>query len=451
MKLPNVNYALVVVKWSLALVVVALFLGAAYLIHQRTVTQLAGEAAKAPRTIAPGRIKLGAALAKQHIKVAEAKDVEWVPRVPVYGRVVSNPGATSEIRAAFAGRLRGGDGGKWPAIASHVKAGDLLGQLEVRGPQDRLDLESKLTEAKHNIEGAKKVLSIVQDRVKRFESVSSSFARGDYDAALVAAAEAETKLAASEAAAKLWHDAVTALDRGGDLKHITWTVPVTAPADGEITELVGRPDMFIESGGLVAKVVDFRKALVRVDVPLSLLTSPPPKSLRLQVLPPIPPGLSGPTNRPEPPEYESGTAAELIGAAGQIDPSLQATGYLYKVDEAVTAHPHLRGKGGGDSGDAPANPWRPGLFVKAHLDVNAAKPIAAFAVPKSALLFHQGRALVYRQLGKSPGVYQRVEVAVLGRDDNRWIVNGDLVEGDLVVIEGALLLLSEEFRADVDD
>jgi hypothetical protein len=75
----------------------------------------------------------------------------------------------------------------------------------------------------------------------------------------------------------------------------------------------------------------------------------------------------------------------------------------------------------------------------------------AFAVPKSALLFHQGRALIYRQLGNSPGVYQRVEVTVLGRDGNSWMVTGDLVDGDPVVSEGALILLSEEFRADVDD
>src|SRR5262249_15610979 len=144
-----------------------------------------GEAAKPPRTIAPGRIKFGEEQAKLRIKTTEAKDVQWVPRVPVYGRVVPNHGATVEVRAAFAGRLRTGNGQPWPNIAAHVKAGDLLGQLEVRGPQDRLDLESKLTEAHQKLIGAKRVLDIQQEKVDRYKSVSSSFARADYDAALV--------------------------------------------------------------------------------------------------------------------------------------------------------------------------------------------------------------------------------------------------------------------------
>jgi len=433
------------VKWTLTLAAVGALLGGAYLIRKQIAAERAAEAdegAQPQRNVASGRIKLGAALAKQHIKVAEVKEIDdWVPKMSVYGRVVPNAGATVEVRAAFAGRLRTANGNKWPSIASHVKAGDLLGQLEVRGPQDRLDLESKLTEAQQKLEGAKRVLSIHQERVKRFESVPPSFARGDYDAAQVALAEAETQLASSAAAIKLWQDALTALDQGGDLKHITWTIPVTAPADGEITELVGRPDMFIESGGLVAKAVDFRKALVRIDIPLNLLTAAPPKTLTLQVLPPTPPAFEGPTNRPEPPESAQGLAAELVGVAPQVDPTLQAAGYLYKVEDKGSVAP----------GTLPTNLWRPGLFVKAQLDVNAAKPISAFAVPKSALLFHQGRALVYRQMGNSPGVYQRVEVAVRGREGTNWMVTGDLVDGDPVVIEGALLLLSEEFRADVDD
>ena len=93
--------------------------------------------------------------------------------------------------------------------------------------------------------------------------------------------------------------------------------------------------------------------------------------------------------------------------------------------------------------------WRPGLFAKATLEIDAARPITAVAVPRSALLYHQGRALVYVQL--SGDRYQRREVTVLRRDGETWVLGGGVDADDRVVIEGALALLSEEFRADVDN
>jgi multidrug efflux pump subunit AcrA (membrane-fusion protein) len=364
--------------------------------------------------------------------------------------VVPNPAATTEVRAAFAGRLRSANGKKWPGLASQVKAGDLLGRLEVRGPADRLDLQSKLTEARVKMDGTRKLVIIQKERVKRFESAPASFARSELDTALRDLVDAEIQLATAEAACKQWQDALTALDQAGDLKHITWTMPVTAPADGEITELAVQPEMLIEAGGLIARVVDFRKVLVRVDVPVSLLT-PPPKTLDLFVLPATPPAFEGPTNRPEAPPTPAAAPAELVGMAAQTDPTLQAAGYLYHIHDDAK-----------EPGGLALHLWRPGLFVKAYLGVNAAKPVSGLAVPRSAVLFHQGRALVYRRVyppdpperGKPPAKFhkfERVEVNVLGRDGDTWIVAGALVDGDLIVTEGAIRLLSMEFRSDVDN
>jgi multidrug efflux pump subunit AcrA (membrane-fusion protein) len=436
--------AVVLIKWTLTLAVVAAVLAGAYFIHRRMQEERTSEAASNTSPLPKfkaGLIKLNKKLAESYgIQTEAAKEIEWVPKAAVYGRVVPNPRATTEVRAAFAGRLRSANGGKWPVLASTVKAGDLLGQLEVRvGPQDRLDLQAKLNEARLKQEGARKVVLIQQDRVKRFQSAPQSLARSELDAALVALAEAETQYTTTEATVKLYQDALTALEQPIDPKQATWVVPVVAPADGEITELAGRPEMIVEAGSLIAKVVDFRKTLVRVDIPLKLLMSAPPKTLNLTVLPPTPPAFEGPTNRPEPPEAARGVPAELVGVAGQVDPALQAAGYLYEVTETAGVAPGVA-----------TDLWRPGLFVKAQLDVNAAKPISAVAVPKSALLYHQGRALVY--IDKSGYRYERKEVKVLGRDGNYWILEaGRLDADDLVVTEGALALLSEEFRADVDD
>jgi hypothetical protein len=427
-----------IVKWVLTLAILVVVLGAAYFVREQLQSRSAAPSDQNLRQpIKDGVIILRPKDAEWLACKAEvAKEIDWVPRVPVYGRVLPNPRGTTEVRAAFAGRLRlagaGKWAGKWPELAKSVEAGELLGQIEIR-PPDPLDVQAKLTDAKLKQDGARKVLMIQQERVARFESAPKSLARGELDAALVARAEAETQLATAEGAVKLYSDILAAL-HNQDPKQATWTLPVTAPASGEITELSGQPDMVVEAGALIAKVVDFRRALIRVDIPLQLLTAAPPDTLKLSVLPAIPPALQGPTNRPEPPEAAATVSAKLVGVAAQVDPLLQAAGYLYEVDVAASPAGSL---------------WRPGLFVKSQFKVNDAKPIAAVAIPKSALLFHQGRALVYLKLSELR--YQRKEVTVLGRDGEQWIIGRGVDADDLVVTEGAGALLSMEFRADVDD
>jgi hypothetical protein len=77
------------------------------------------------------------------------------------------------------------------------------------------------------------------------------------------------------------------------------------------------------------------------------------------------------------------------------------------------------------------------------------------SVPVGAVLFHQGRALVYVRVG--PGAYERREVRPLGRERETWVLAArqtsdptGLEPGEVVVQRGAQVLLSEEFRSDVD-
>src|SRR5438270_13425920 len=95
-------------------------------------------------------VKLGAKLAESHgIKDEPALAVTWAKRVPAYGRVVPNPRATSDVRAAFAGTVRAGPDGVGLTPGAWVKAGETLGWLDVRvGPQERLDLLTRLNEAR---------------------------------------------------------------------------------------------------------------------------------------------------------------------------------------------------------------------------------------------------------------------------------------------------------------
>jgi multidrug efflux pump subunit AcrA (membrane-fusion protein) len=139
--------------------------------------------------------------------------------------------------------------------------------------------------------------------------------------------------------------------------------------------------------------------------------------------------------------------AVLVGPVGQADVSSQFLGYYYAVPVDADASKRSR-------------LWRPGLFVQAHLLAPAAETVEpnAVVVPAAAVLYHQGRTLVYLQ--SAADKYERREVQILGfRDDLCYLAERSLlapptvgiVAGDKVVSSGAQALLSTEFRRDGDD
>src|SRR5262249_5526292 len=141
----------------------------AYQVHQRAQQRLAEEASEAvepPKRAANKIIKLGAQLADSlGLKDEPARATTWERLVPAYGRVVPNPRATAEVRVAFAGILRAGPG-DWPALGSRVQSGQELGRLDVRvGPQERLDLITKLAEARQKQRGAEDHVRLCKDRL----------------------------------------------------------------------------------------------------------------------------------------------------------------------------------------------------------------------------------------------------------------------------------------------
>jgi hypothetical protein len=139
-----------------------------------------------------------------------------------------------------------------------------------------------------------------------------------------------------------------------------------------------------------------------------------------------------------------------------VEAAAQLISYLYEVPEESAYRVAQRTNGDPQARAAEPNHvaerWRPGLFVKAYHRAPEAPSREAIAVPAAALLYHQGRALVYVRLstGKSER-YQRREVQVLGREGDRWILAGGISVGDPVVSRQAQVLLSEEFKGDVDN
>jgi biotin carboxyl carrier protein len=436
-------------KWVLALGLFGGLLFGVYLVHERMRAERTGEAGKAesrPRA-KEGKVELEEDEAERYgLETEPARAVQWYERLTVYGRVVPNPRATAEVRSPFAGTLRAASDSPWPAPGKCVRSGQVLGWVDVRlGPEVRLDLENKLAEARIKQRGAEEEVQLQQSRVASLRAVTTQeiIARAELDAALVQLAQARTQLATAKAAAGLWQKALEDIQGRNGGKDSPWSQPLAAPTDGEVTELLGRPGMAVEAGSLVVQLVDFRRPLVRLDIPPEVVAGGPPPQVVLLATPATPPGLRGVLSPPQSAaqrgDVPHGMGA-LVGPAPQLDVASQFVGYWYEME-----------KFSGPGANHQDAVWRAGLQVKAYLKSAAAESQPAVSVPAAAVLYHEGRALVYVHLKRDK--YQRREVRLLGREGDRWVLarrEGQaptgVAPGEAVVSRQAQVLLSEEFK-----
>ena len=332
--------SLSVLKWTLVLVVLGSLLTLAYSINERIRRARSAETeadqAGSPKRAANSIVKLGAQLAESHgIKDEPAQSILWSPRVVVYGRVVPNPLATFEVRSPFGGRLRADPDYEWPAPGRWLRSGSVLGRLDIRAsPQERLDIQTKLAEARAKEHGAEEVLKLQEDRAKRYQKLAKdqAISRRDLDDALIALAEARAQQATARTTVELWQRALDALQQHGDKSTGAWSEPLIASVEGEVTELIGRPGMAVEAGALIARVVDYRRPLVRLDLPAEVLaTGFPSAQVELCAVPAVLPVSGDAIDHLGSATTETVVGATLVGPASQVEPASQLAGYWYEV------------------------------------------------------------------------------------------------------------------------
>src|SRR5262249_35684910 len=285
---------------------------------------------------------------------------------------VSNPLATVELRAAFAGTLHWAksDG---PVLGHKVEAGKVLGWVDIRvGPQERLDLLNKRNEAETKLEGAKRARKIQQDRVDRFKASPQGVSPRELEDAELQLIEAKTQQAVAQEAVDLWRSALDAIDKQGKGKSFVWSQPVKAATSGEVTEIGGQSGMSVEAGGVRVRLGDFRRLLIRLEVPAVALAQGPPKSLEVSPASSGPASVRAARSHPEVLKPAQSFKATLVGPAPQIDVAAQLAGYFYRIDLSASSQ----------NGDGIL--WRPGLFVRAEipsLPAAGAEPEEAVSVP----------------------------------------------------------------------
>lgn len=377
------------------------------------------------------------------IVVQAAREMKWKHTVRVYGRVVHNPLATTEIRAVAAGRLIAEET-KWPTLGQTILSEEVLGYLQVRvGPDIRLELQNKLSEARLRRQGEEDVVKVHSRTVESLKKVTQReiLARAELDTAEVNLAEAQIQLASAESAVKLWERSLQEIDDLSLDGKTLWRLPILCPRIGNVVELPVKPGMEVESGGLLMRLVDFHRPLVRLDVPVeSLVNTAPPSAIEIEIPVPVTSDLRGVSNSLQSVNHFPKVQGRFLGPASSVDVSSQRAGMWYEAELPTVPEKSIEGW---------QTAWKPGLQVQAELPLGQERTPAA-VIPASAVLFHEGRSLAY--VKTSPEHYERREVRLLQREGNDWIVAmsqpdvpGGIVSGDAVVCRQAQVLLSREF------
>lgn len=350
------------------------------------------------------------------IEAQNVRSAQWRPTLHVDGRVIPNPEATLEIHAPFAGFIRGAPDQSKLRLGESVRPLETLALLDARfTPLEALDLRAKLEDAKARHKAAEEVVKIRQEALGRKVKLPVGLlSQDDVDTASIQVAEAKMQTGLALTQWKLWDQAL-----GGAAGKKTVVVPIQSPIAGEIVEIGAHPGANVDAGQAIARIVDFRRVLLRLDFPMTTAKTRPPASILVQAL-----------------DATVSWGASLRGPAQSLESGLQKASWLYEILPD-------------DEGAAPR--WQAGLFVRAMIEDSSKPALPAILIPSSALLVHQGRTLVY--IEKRLGRYERREVEILGRAADMLAIAaaGWLADEDRVVTGGAQVLLSEEFRNEVDE
>lgn len=146
--------------------------------------------------------------------------------------------------------------------------------------------------------------------------------------------------------------------------------------------------------------------LIQVTFPASAPNEAPPKTIRIQN------------------KADTFITANLVSRSPRVDPRIQGIGFFYLASAQMLV---------------------PGMNVIAYLPTNA--EIQGVIVPHSAMVWWQGKAWIYVQ--KDDVRFVRREVPTDHPIENGFVVNSGLMPNAIIVIGGAQLLLSEEFRSHI--
>jgi hypothetical protein len=157
---------------------------------------------------------------------------------------------------------------------------------------------------------------------------------------------------------------------------------------------------------LLSELVDRRSYLVNVTLPTGEAITPPPAMITARIV------------------GDRRIRLDFISPATSLDPRLQALRYLYKT--------------------AAASGVLPGLRFDLPLRRDTAR--REVVIPDAAVVWLEGKPWIYTRTG--PTTFERRAISARGSAADGGYLVTDLAADARIVVRGAQMLLSEEFRAE---
>jgi len=323
-----------------------------------------------------------------------------------YGRLEEDPARSFVLRAPVAGAVREARDRPWPEVGQTVADRSIAGSIEPRlAPTDRITLSDRLSAAKGEFGSGRAALGAAQAALDRARMLNAD----DKNVSDRAVEEAAARVAAEQARVTAAQESVKLIE-SSLASTAGASIPLEIERGGQVVEVLVHPGESVEAGQPVLRAARFDRLLARVDIPAGDTVTPNVAAASI-----VPVGYEG---RP--------VRGERIALAAAVDPKTQGQPFLFRISDASSA-------------------LRPGLAVTAYLELPGARR-QGVAVPRSAVVRQAGTAWVYVQT--APDQLARREVTLEDPTAEGWFTRS-LSPGDRVVTTGAQLLLSEEFKSQI--
>lgn len=328
------------------------------------------------------------------------------PELVAYGRLEEDPSRVFGLRAPVSGTLRAPDNRAWPRIGDSISANAVVGLLEPRlAPADQINLTNQLATARAEQTAASSAVAAANAAYERARVLNADN-KNMSDRALE---EAQSRLASEKARLQTAADSVALLERSLRAGGPANSHQLTLDRSGDVTEVSAQPGEAVEAGASILRVASFDQLLARIDLPVGEQVPSTSSPARIVVT-----------------GYEQvPITAERVGLSTATQPAAPTSSILFRFRNTTTG-------------------LRPGLAATAHIPV-AGVSHAGVVIPASAIVRTGGQAFAYVQV--ADGQFVR-KLVTLNRDTtDGYMTTTGFSAGDRIVVQGAQMLLTEEFRS----
>jgi hypothetical protein len=339
-------------------------------------------------------------------RAAIAQAIE--PEVVAFGRLEEDPSRTFVLRAPVAGTLHFATGRDWPNIGQSLADAAIIGTIEPRlATADRIGLTNQLATAQSELSASTAAAVAARAAYERTKLLNADN-KNVSDRALE---DAAARVAAEESRLKAATDTVRLLQQSLDSAGPAGNTRLVVERGGDVVEILARPGEAVEPGTPILRVAKLDRLFARVDVPVGEHVPPTVPTARIVAV-----GYE-----------ETPILADRVGLAATADPAAQGQSFVFRLRETRLG-------------------LRPGLAVTARIPMPGPRR-QGIMIPSAAIVRLAGKSYVYIQTMANEFV--RKEVTLDQPTGDGYLSTRTVAAGDRVVVQGAQLLLSEEFKSQI--